>query len=115
MGAPVISRSFATVLAEKRQEPEPEHVERGQQGSKNPDRPIDGAPIGTGIYSPKDRVLADEAGERGKARNGKGSHGHRPERPGDVLFQSSHTPHILLTADGMDHGTGRQEQQSLKI
>src|SRR2546422_10897252 len=111
MGAPVISRSFATVLAEKRQEPEPEHVERGQQGSKNPDRPIDGAPIGTGKYSPKDRVLGDEAGGRGKAPNGKGGHRPRPERPRDVLFQSPHTPHIPPAADGMDHGTGRQEQQ----
>src|SRR2546428_13949670 len=101
MGAPVISRSFATVLAEKRQEPEPEHVERGQQGSKNPDRPIDGAPIGTGIYSPKDRVLADEAGERGKARTGKGGHSHRPERPRAVHFQTAQTAHILLAAAGL--------------
>ena len=102
-------------LAEEGHEPQPKHVKRSQSGGDNGDRPQDPVAVSrAGVGFPQNLVFAEEAGQTGRSRDGKGGNGHHPERPGSELAQSAHAAHVLLTANRVDHRTSAQEEQCLK-
>src|SRR5580698_2982850 len=94
---------FPAILSEERQEPLPEHIERGEERGEYADRPIHPASIGTRVSLPQNRIFTEESCERGESGDGKSSRRHRPERPGDFRSQSAHAPHVLLAADRVNH------------
>src|SRR5438270_6089445 len=70
--------SRATILSEEGHEPQPEHIEGGQQRGDNSDQPINPAHL---VGAPQNFILAEEAGEWRNSCDGNGCKSHGPERP----------------------------------
>src|SRR5581483_6776294 len=97
---------LATISAKECHEPQPEHVERGQECGEDADHPVNPACL---VRTPEDFVFAEESGERRNARNRKGSDRHGPKGDGDLGAEAAHPAHVLLTANGMNHRACGQE------
>src|SRR5215469_13845288 len=85
----------ATKVAEERQEPQPEHVERGEARSNQPNRPQYPTAVGAPESVPQNFVFAEEPGKWRRARNRQRGECHRPEGPRNFLSQATHAPHVL--------------------
>src|SRR5581483_8454776 len=105
------SRGSAAVLAEERQKPQAEHVERGDERGYYSGQPVGPACL---VGTPEDGVFAEEACQPWNAGDGQGAGGHRPECPGELGAKTAHLAHVLLAADGVDHRTRGQEEQALE-
>src|SRR6516162_5486506 len=107
-------RPTAAVLTKERQKPEPEHIERGEQGRDEAEKPVPPTATRAGIGLPKDFVLAEKAGKGRNASDGNRARCHGPKRPRDFLPKSAHLAHILFPAEGVHYRTGREEQQTFE-
>ena len=58
----------------------------------------------------QDFVFAEKASERRDACDRKRSSRHRPESPWDVLSQPAHVPHVLISANRVNHRPGSKEE-----
>jgi hypothetical protein len=87
-------------LAPEGQAHQPEHVERGQPGDDESDRPD---PLEVELERlTQDLVLREEAGERRDPGNGDGPDQHRDVGDLDLLAQAPHEAHVLLFVDRVD-------------
>src|SRR6185312_5962869 len=59
----------------------------------------------------KDRVLAIEAGEERKARDGEARDAERDEGNRHGFAEAAHVANILFSAESVDHAAGAEEQQ----
>src|SRR5438309_7150492 len=105
------SLRITAILAKKRHEPEPEHIEGRQESGNQSHQPVN--PTGL-VCPPQNFVLAEKGCKWRNSRDRDGRKGHRPKRPWDLFAQPTHFAHILLAADSMDHRTRGQEQQAFK-
>src|SRR5215472_16830817 len=99
------------ILAKESEEPESKHVKRCKKGSRLAQYPESYASTRS---LPQDLVLAEKSGQGREAGNGERCHRHRPEGPGNFPPPATHPAHVLLTADGVNHRTRRQEQQAFE-
>src|SRR5262252_4377555 len=104
----------SAVVAEKRHEPKPEHVERRNECGDYPNQPEHPASMSARVCLPQNLVFAEEARQRPETRDRKSCDRHREERPRNVLTQAAHLAHVLFAADRMDDRPGCQEQQAFK-
>src|SRR5215469_2021637 len=105
-------RCFASaIIAKESHEPEPEHIERSDEGGRHSDKPVSRICL---ISTCQNFILAEESCEWWKAcdRESRGRHGH--ESRWDVLPQPTHLAHVLLAADGVNHRARREKQESLE-
>src|SRR5579872_2950296 len=110
----VARRSFTSILAKESQEPQSKHIKRSQEGSENPNRPIDPTAIRTRVRPPQNRIFAEKTGERRKAGNSKSARGHRPKSPWNVVSQAAHATHVLLAPHRVNHRSRGEEEQSFE-
>src|ERR1051325_6147493 len=101
--------SAGLIFAKEGHEPEAEHIERGQAGSGQANRPENGATMFPVKGCAKDFILAEKACQRRKAGYREGGNGHHPEGDWDFFAQAAHAAHVLLAADGVDHRPGAKE------
>src|SRR5246500_4781121 len=101
----------AAVIAKESHEPEPEHIERSDEGGRHSDKPVRWSCL---VSTCQNFILAEESCEGWKAcdRESRGRHSH--ESPWDVLPQPTHLAHVLLAADGMNHRARREKQEPLE-
>ena len=90
------------------------HVEGGQQGGQQPDRPEEGEVATLGEQHRQYLVLRPEPGQGWDARDGEGGHQHRRVGDGHLGPQPAHPGHVLLIGHGMDDGTRPEKQQGLE-
>src|SRR5690348_17524988 len=103
------------LFAEKSKKNQTEHVKRGQQGCEQTDGVENVAGVGATVFAlkgaEKDGVLAEEARERRKARDGQSGGQHRNVGPLDFLAQTAHAAHVLLAAHGVNHAACGEEEK----
>ena len=104
----------SVIFAEERHEQQAEHVERGDEGGDYADQPEDPASVWAGVCLPEDFVLAPKARQGRDSGDGEGGDTHGQERPWNVGAQAAHLAHVLFAVDGMDDGSGREEEEALE-
>src|ERR1035438_5076960 len=104
-------RSGTAILASEGHVHQPEHIEGGDERGNNAKQPIHPVRF---EGSPENFVLGPETSKRWNARDGKRGNSHRHKCPGHVNPQAAHLAHVLLAADTMNDGAGRQKQQSFE-
>ena len=103
------------LLAEKRQEDQPEHVERSEQRGEQADARRESLATVVALEgAQQDRIFAEESGERRKAGDRQRGRQHRAVRPLDLLAEAAHFAHVLLAAHGVNHAAGREEEKRLE-
>src|SRR5246127_3988418 len=104
-------RFAAAVIAKESHEPEPEHIERSDEGGRHSDKPVRWICL---VSTCQNFILAEESCQGWKAcdRESRGRHGH--ESPWDVLPQPTDLAHALLAADGMNYRARREKQEPLE-
>src|SRR5213594_28633 len=91
-----------------------EHVERRETCRKNTDKPKHSAVIGVIPRAPQNRILAEEAGQRGKTGDGQCSGEKCFVRPGHQASEAAHLSYILDTSHSMNDTTGGKKKERLE-
>ena len=98
----------------KRQDQQPEHVERRQSRSGHANEPEELSIICIIPCAPKYGVFAEETGKWRNARDGYGAGEKCRMCPRHVLAQAAHLADVLHTAHSMNDTAGAKEQQSFE-
>ena len=94
---------------------QPVHVERGQQrGSQAQDVEDHSAAPGRPERRVQYGILAEEARQERKARDGVGADRHHHPGALDLVLQPAHLPHVLLAQHRMDDRARPQEQEGFE-
>ena len=95
------------LLAEKRKEDQPKHVERSEPGGDKSEQPQRSIRM---LCRFENFVLAEKSGESRDAGNRKRGDKHRPERHRDGFTQAAHLAHVLLAAHRVNHAPRAKEE-----
>src|SRR6267142_4657482 len=103
------------LLAMKRQEDQPKHVERRQQrgGKSEPIKNVSGPASAVFVLksAQQDGILAKEARKRRETRDCQCCSEHGEVRPADLFAEPAHAVHVLLAAHGVNHAARREEEK----
>src|SRR6185437_12770083 len=105
---------LGAALSKEGEIPEPEHVERGEEGGKEANGPENLTAVRREERLVENFVLAEESGEREDAGDGENRGGHGPECHGELLAKAAHDAHVLLATNGVNHGASGEEEQGLE-
>src|SRR5713226_10247285 len=106
------------LLAVKRQEYQPEHVERRQQRRGKAEcvkRISNVAPSVLVLESAQqNRVLAEKSCKRRKSCDGQSGRQHHHVGPANLLTEPAHAVHVLLAAHGMNYAACGEKKKRLE-
>src|SRR3984957_18337305 len=97
--------------AEEGDDHEARHGESGEKGREDADPVKAGA---SGVSGGEEIVLAEKSGERREAAEGQHTDGERPESERDFVEEAAHFPDVLFLVEGVDDGTGGEEEDRLE-
>src|SRR6266700_1966747 len=101
----------SSIIPKEGHEPQPEHIERGDERGDHSYHPVDPACL---ISPPQNLIFTKKPGQRRDSGNCKSRNRHGPKCPRDLRPPTAHLAHVMLATDGMDHRTGCQEQQTFE-
>ena len=108
----VVVKMVIARIAVERQPEGARHVERGENGGQDADRPERDLPAQE--RRPHDLVLRPEARERRQRGERATGDEHRPVGDGHLAAQTTHLPHVLFALHRVDHRSGPEEQERLE-
>src|SRR5205823_5989501 len=91
-----------------------EHVERGEQRGEQPEAVENAAARCALKGGEQNRILREKAGERRETGDGHSRGQHGCIGPAYLFAEAAHFVHVLLAADGMNHGAGSKKEQGLE-
>src|SRR6476620_741116 len=99
------------VVAPESHEQQTEHVKGRDEGRDRANHPVRRVGL-EGL--PEDLILATKACQWRNSCNRGGGNQHHRERCWNVGLEATHLPHVLFTANGVNDGTGAEEEQSFE-